>query len=167
MKITLAISGETRLKLNFTKLINSGLLNFAINQSKTAERKIVMIKNTLPSIKGVIPALITPFKDDGAIYETGLKNLVEDLIESGIGGFYLTGSTGEGFLMTAEERKKVVEIVIEQTAKRVPVIVHVGTIDTKTAEDLAKHAYDSGANAISSVPPFYYRFVIPSHTLMH
>ena len=146
------------MKLNFTKLINSGLLNFAINQSKTAERKIVMIKNTLPSIKGVIPALITPFKDDGAIYETGLKNLVEDLIESGIGGFYLTGSTGEGFLMTAEERKKVVEIVIEQTAKRVPVIVHVGTIDTKTAEDLAKHAYDSGANAISSVPPFYYRF---------
>ena len=117
-----------------------------------------MIKNTLPSIKGIIPALITPFKEDGAIYETALRNLVDHLIESGVGGFYLTGSTGEGFLMTAEERKKVVEIVIEQTAKRVPIIVHVGTIDTKTAEDLAKHAYDSGANAISSVPPFYYRF---------
>ena len=117
-----------------------------------------MIKNTLPGVKGVIPALITPFKEDGAIYETGLRNLVESLIESGVGGFYLTGSTGEGFLMTSDERKKVVEIVIEQTARRVPVIVHVGTIDTKTAMDNAKHAYISGADAISSVPPFYYRF---------
>lgn len=117
-----------------------------------------MVKNTLPDIKGIIPALITPFKEDGAIYEASLRNLVDSLIESGVGGFYLTGSTGEGFLMTAEERKKVVEIVIEQTAKRVPVIVHVGTIDTQTATELAEHAYNSGADAISSVPPFYYRF---------
>jgi len=117
-----------------------------------------MVKNKLKNIKGIIPALITPFKEDGAIYESALRNLVDYLIESGIGGFYLTGSTGEGFLMNAEERKKVVEIVIEQTAKRVPVIVHVGTIDTHTATELAKHAYNSGADAISSVPPFYYRF---------
>jgi N-acetylneuraminate lyase len=128
------------------------------NIQKTTERKIAMIKNTLPDIKGVIPALITPFKEDGAIYEPALRNLVDHLIESGVGGFYITGSTGEGFLMTAEERKKVVEIVIEQTAKRVPVIAHIGTIDTNTAMDLAKHAYITGADAISSVPPFYYRF---------
>jgi len=134
------------------------IIDNSINKLKIAERKIAMIKNTLPGIKGVIPALITPFKEDGSIYENSLRNLVDHLIESGVGGFYITGSTGEGFLMTPEERKRVVEIVIEQTAKRVPVIAHVGTIDTNTAIDLAKHAYNTGADAISSVPPFYYRF---------
>ena len=73
-------------------------------------------------------------------------------------GLYLTGSTGEGFLMTPEERKKVVEVVIDEVHGRIPVIVHVGAISTKISIDLAKHAYATGADAISSVPPFYWKF---------
>ncbi len=117
-----------------------------------------MVHNTLAEMKGIIPALITPFNEDETLNEAGLRNLVENLIGQKVCGFYLTGSTGEGFLMNSSERKQVVEIVIDQVKGRVPVIVHVGTIDTKTAEDLAKHAYNSGAEAISSVPPFYYKF---------
>ena len=60
--------------------------------------------------------------------------------------------------MTIEERKRVVEVVMAEVAGQVPVIVHVGDIGTKKSIELAKHAYESGADAISSVTPFYWRF---------
>lgn len=109
-------------------------------------------------IKGVIPALVTPFDKDENFDETRTRNLINFLIDQKVNGFYLTGSTGEGFLMTPEERKKVVEVVIDEVKGRVPVIVHIGAISTKVSIDLAKHAEEVGADAISSVPPFYWRF---------
>jgi len=112
----------------------------------------------IKDIKGVIPALITTFDENENFDEKRMRAVVEHLIGKKIDGLYLTGSTGEGFLMTPEERKKVVEVVIEQTAGRVPIIVHVGAIGTKISIDLAKHAEQCGADAISSVPPFYWRF---------
>jgi len=118
------------------------------------------MKWELSDIKGVIPALVTPFNEDESFSEEKTRNLVEYLIDMGVDGFYLTGSTGEGFLMDAEERKKVVEVVLDQVRDRVPVIVHVGAISTKITVELAKHAYENGAAAISSVPPFYYQFSI-------
>ena len=60
--------------------------------------------------------------------------------------------------MTHEERKLLVEYVCDQVKGRIPIIVHVGSISTKLSIDLAKHAYKSGADAVSSVPPFYWRF---------
>ena len=112
----------------------------------------------LKNIKGVIPALITPFDEHEEFDENRMRKLVNHLIERGMDGLYLTGSTGEGFLMTPEERKKVVEVVIDELHGRIPVIVHVGAISTKISIDLAKHAYATGADAISSVPPFYWKF---------
>lgn len=117
-----------------------------------------MAKYELKDIKGVIPAFITPFNKDESINESGMRSLVDHLISKGVGGLYLTGSTGEGFLMTPEERKQVVETVIDQTAGRVPIMVHVGAIGTKISIELAKQAEAAGADAISSVPPFYWKF---------
>lgn len=113
---------------------------------------------TIQDFKGVVPALLTVFDKDENIDEKGMRALVSYLIDKGVDGLYLTGSTGEGFTMTSEERKKVVEIVMDETAGRVPVVVHVGAIGTKISIDLAKHAKDVGATGISSVPPFYWRF---------
>lgn len=117
-----------------------------------------MAKFDLKDIKGVIPALITPFDEHEEFDENRMRALINFLIDRGMDGFYLTGSTGEGFLMTPEERKHVVEVVLDEVQGRVPVIVHVGAISTKISIDLAKHAYASGADAISSVPPFYWKF---------
>ena len=117
-----------------------------------------MKKWEMKQIQGVIPALVTPFKEDESVDEEKTRNLVEYLLDIGVDGFYLTGSTGEGFLMDETERKKVVEVVIDQVKDRVPVIVHVGAISTKISVELAKHAYEAGAAAVSSVPPFYYKF---------
>ncbi|MDU1229179.1 MULTISPECIES: dihydrodipicolinate synthase family protein [Clostridium] len=117
-----------------------------------------MSKFDIKAFKGVIPAVLTVFDKEENIDEVGMRQLVSFLIDKGVNGLYLTGSTGEGFTMTSEERKKVVEIVIDETAGRVPVVVHVGTIGTKISIDLAKHAESVGADGISSVPPFYWKF---------
>ncbi|MGL4740263.1 MAG: dihydrodipicolinate synthase family protein [Sarcina sp.] len=117
-----------------------------------------MSKFDIKDFKGVIPALLTVFDKDEEIDEVGMRELVNYLLEKGVNGLYLTGSTGEGFTMSNEERKKVVEIVIDEVKGKVPVVVHVGAIGTKLSIDLAKHAKLAGADGISSVPPFYWKF---------
>jgi len=117
-----------------------------------------MAKFELKDMKGVIPALLTPFDKDENLYEEGLRALIRRMLADGVHGLYITGSTGEGFLMDMEERKRAVEITVDEVAGKVPVMVHVGAISTKLSVDLTRHAYEAGADAISSVPPFYYRF---------
>ena len=112
----------------------------------------------IKDFKGVIPAMVTPFDKDENVDENGIRSLVHYLINENVDGLYLTGSTGEGFLMDLEERKQVVEIVMDEVNGRIPVVVHVGAISTKLSIELAKHAESVGADGISSVPPFYWRF---------
>lgn len=112
----------------------------------------------LNQITGVIPAILTPFESDESFSPAKMEALVEHLIENKVGGLYLTGSTGEGFLMSSEERMKVVEVVVNKVAKRIPIIVHVGALSTLKSIELAQHAERLGVDAISSVPPFYWRF---------
>lgn len=117
-----------------------------------------MAKFDITQMKGVIPATMTFFDQEENIDETCTREMIEFMIGAGVEGFYLTGSTGECFTMTVEERKQVVEIVIDQVKNRVPVIVHVGDIGTKKSIELAQFAEKKGADAISSVPPFYWKF---------
>lgn len=112
----------------------------------------------IDQIKGVIPATITCFDDNENFDERKQRGFISHLLAKGVKGLYLTGSTGDSFLMTIEERKRVVEACINAVAGKIPVIVHVGAIGTKLTEELAIHAYDSGADAVSSVPPFYWAF---------
>ena len=95
-------------------------------------------------ISGVIAAMITLFDENENVDAGRTEAMVDFLLERGIDGFYLTGSTGEGFLMTGEERNLVVRTVIRRVAGRKPVIVHVGDIGTKKSIDLAKYAFEAG-----------------------
>lgn len=106
------------------------------------------------NLKGVIPPILTPFTKEGEIYEKGLRELIEFTIPF-VHGFYPVGTYGCGPLMTIEERKKVAEIVIDQVNGRVPVVVHVGTADTKNTVELAKHAEAIGATSVGAVSPYY------------
>ncbi len=112
----------------------------------------------IKEIKGVIPAMFTVFDENENIDEKATKDYVEYLISKKIDGLYLTGSTGEGFLMDVDERKRYVEVVVDAVSKRIPIIVHVGAIGTKISIELAEHAAKVGADAVSSVPPFYWSF---------
>lgn len=110
------------------------------------------------NIGGIIPALITPFEESGAVSESSLRKLVDRDIDAGVGGFYVGGSTGEAFLLTVEERRRIIEIVVDEAGGRVPIIYHVGSISTDEAVALARHGAKVGADAISAIPPFYYKF---------
>jgi N-acetylneuraminate lyase len=112
----------------------------------------------LSEITGVIPALVTPFDENENLDEGRIRSIVEFLIGRGVNGLYTTGSTGEAFMMNPEERKRALEVVIDQVKGRIPVIAHVGAISTRLSIDLAQHAAKTGADALSSVPPFYWGF---------
>lgn len=107
---------------------------------------------------GLIPALVTPFGKKGEVNIPELRKLVRVLLEEGADGFYVTGSTGECFLLTDEERIRIVAAVAEEVNGKVPVVAHVGEIGTDRAVVLAKEAERAGVDAVSSVPPFYYDF---------
>lgn len=103
---------------------------------------------------GAFTALITPFRHQ-EIDESALRSLVEFQISSGIHGLVPCGTTGESATMTEEERRRVIEIVIDQTAGRVPVIAGTGSNDTRRTIEATQHAQSVGANAALVVVPYY------------
>lgn len=107
-------------------------------------------------LTGIIPALLTPFDEEGEVNPPVIRDMVEYHLSAGVTGFYLTGSTGEGLLLSEAERGTVVETVVDQVKGRVPVVVHVGAMVTRSARDLAAQAEEAGADAISSIPPIYF-----------
>lgn len=104
--------------------------------------------------KGSIVALVTPFKD-GEVDEKALRDLVEFHISEGTDAIVPCGTTGESATLSHEEHCKVIEIVIEQARKRVPVIAGAGSNSTREAIFLTEHAKKSGADAVLSITPYY------------
>ena len=107
--------------------------------------------------KGVFVALNTIYDDNDNINTEEIKKLVKIYKTKGVKGVYVCGSTGEGFLLSTEERMQVAEAVKEASGDDFTVIVHVGCAGTKESIKLAKHAEKIGADAVSAVPSVYYR----------
>lgn len=107
---------------------------------------------------GIYPALITPFTEDGKVNSGMIEKVVENCLAKGVSGFYVGGSTGESYLLTADERKFALEHVMKAVDGRVDVIANIGVFATEQGIELAKHAESLGVAAISSVPPFYFSF---------
>lgn len=103
---------------------------------------------------GSMPALVTPFKA-GKVDEDALRALVEWQIGNGSTGLVPVGTTGESPTLSHDEHKRVVEIVIDQNKRRVPVIAGAGSNNTIEAIDLAVHAEKAGADAVLVVTPYY------------
>jgi 4-hydroxy-tetrahydrodipicolinate synthase len=104
---------------------------------------------------GVYSAMATPFGPDGAIDEAELRASVNRAVEAGVDGLAPCGSTGEFTAMSDEERRRVVEVVVEEAAGRVPVVVQTGALTTKTAVELSLHAAETGAAGVFAIVPFY------------
>lgn len=109
-------------------------------------------------VRGIIPAVVTPFTADERVDEAALARLVEKLIHNGVNGLYINGSTSEAFLLGEEERKRCLEVVMETVAGRLPVIAHVGAIGTELTIRYLRHAQSLGVAAVSACAPFYYPF---------
>ena len=107
-------------------------------------------------MRGAYAAMFTPIAPDGSVNEAMIERLVEHGLSNGLTGFYLTGSTGEGFLLSLDERKTVMDRAVKAAAGRAKLIAHVGCVATDDAVELARHAAKIGIDWVSSVAPVYF-----------
>ena len=117
----------------------------------------------MKKLKGIFPALITPFTEEGKVNGAMIQKLVEMNLEKGVSGFYVGGSTAESYLLSPDERKYALEAVMEAVDGKADVIANIGMFATEHSMDLARHAAKVGVTAISSVPPFYFPFTIKEY----
>lgn len=110
----------------------------------------------MTTLRGIYPAIVTPFDKDGAFSPAAMRDIVQYQLEARVHGFYLCGGTGEGLLLTVEERQAVLETVLEEVAGRAQVIAHIGAFQTADTLTLARHASRAGADAIAALPPAYF-----------
>lgn len=110
-------------------------------------------------MKGIFTALMCAFDEQGNIHEKGLRQLVRHNIDvSKVDGLYVNGSTGENFLISTENKKRIFEIVKDEAGDQVKLIAQVGSLNIDEAVELAQFATDLGYDSLSAVTPFYYKF---------
>jgi N-acetylneuraminate lyase len=112
--------------------------------------------DTAPTIQGPYSAIFTPFDTSGKPDLEMLCRIADFQIKSGIQGFFGCGSTGEGLLLSEQERNDVVLTLVSHVSDRAKVIAHVGHPSTDVARRLAHSAANSGADWIASVAPIYH-----------
>ena len=110
----------------------------------------------IKKLYGIMPALMTAFDENG-IDTARMGQLVKKHAGDGVHGFYVGGSSGEMVLCSVDERKKVLETVMENKGD-LAVIAHVGCLSTKETVLLSAHAKECGADAVSSVTPLYFKY---------
>lgn len=109
-----------------------------------------------PLLRGLIAATVTPFDERGELDLRRVPPIVDHLVASGVTGLYVCGSTGEGVSLTQQERKDVAAAYVEAAAGRLPVVIQVGQNSLRAAADLAAHAQQVGADAVSATCPSYF-----------
>lgn len=117
----------------------------------------------LEKYKGIIPAFYACYDEKGNISPEGVKALTEFFVTKGVTGVYVNGSSGECIYQSVEDRKVVLENVMQAAKGRLTVIAHVACNNTKDSVELAKHAERLGVDAIAAIPPIYFR--LPEHAI--
>ena len=100
-------------------------------------------------------ALVTPFTSSGAVDEAAVRRLAKRQVEAGIHFLVPCGTTGEAPTLSAAERRRVVELVVDEVAGRVPVLAGAGGYDTREVIEAAKEMQSAGASGLLSVTPYY------------
>lgn len=114
------------------------------------------MKYNMDRFHGVFVALNAVYDKDGNVAEDSLRAIARWYMTKGLTGLYVCGSTGEGILMSVEERKKTLEVLADEIGDKMTLLVHVGAPSTRDAIELAQHAEAHGAHGISAVPCIYY-----------
>ena len=110
-----------------------------------------------PLLSGLVAAAFTPFRADGALDAGRIPQVIDHVIAQGAAGLYVCGSTGEGPLLSTAEREAVAAAIVRAARGRVPVVIQVGHNSLADARQLAAHARQIGADAISATPPGYFK----------
>jgi dihydrodipicolinate synthase/N-acetylneuraminate lyase len=108
-------------------------------------------------LKGIFTPNIVPLDEHGEINEAELRTYVDWLIERGVHGLYPNGSTGEFTRFTAEERRRIIEIIADHTRGRVPILAGAAEANTRETIRACERYFDLGVRAVAIVAPFYYK----------
>ena len=113
--------------------------------------------------RGIFPAFYACYDQKGEIDPAAVRQLTAFLIGKGVKGVYVGGSSGECIYQGVEERKLLLENVMEAAQGKLTVIAHVACNNTRDSQELARHAESLGVDAIASIPPIYFR--LPEHAI--
>ena len=113
--------------------------------------------------EGIIPAFYACYDENGAVSIEGSKALAQYYIDKGVQGLYVGGSSGECIYQSKEERKAVLEAVMEVAKGKLTIIAHIACNNTADSQELAAHAESLGVDAIASIPPIYFK--LPPHAI--
>jgi len=107
--------------------------------------------------QGIVPPVITIFNSEGEIDGEKTKRFIQHLVDEGVHGIFVAGSTGEAPMMSMNQRKEIIDIGVEATQGKVPLFAGTGHNGTRIAVELSKYAEDAGANAVVVYLPHYPR----------
>ncbi len=106
--------------------------------------------------RGIFPALYACYDENGKVSSDRTKALTKYLMDKGVQGLYVGGSSGECIYLSKEDRKKTLEAVMEAAGGKLVIIAHVACNNTEDSQELAAHAESLGVDAIASIPPIYF-----------
>jgi dihydrodipicolinate synthase/N-acetylneuraminate lyase len=110
-------------------------------------------------LKGAVAAAVTPLRDEGAaLDEAAFAPYVDFLAGGNLDGILALGTTGEGILLSTDERKRAAELFLEAARGRLQVAIHCGALTTADTVELARHAADAGADAVAVIGPPYFAY---------
>lgn len=113
--------------------------------------------------KGVIPAFYACYDEEGNVSSERIRSLTKYFVDKGVKGVYVNGSSGECIYQSVEEKKNILENVMEAAEGKLTVIAHVACNNTKDSMELARHAQSLGVDAIAAIPPIYFK--LPEHAI--
>ena len=105
--------------------------------------------------KGIIPAMITPLDERGRLNKEAFRRFIDYLIDGGVHGIFVSGTTGEFYGLSAEEKKEIFEIAVQEVSGRVPVYAGTGAITTKECIELTRIAESCRVDAVSILTPMF------------
>lgn len=117
----------------------------------------------LEKYRGIIPAFYACYDESGEVCAERVRALTQYFVDKGVKGVYVNGSSGECIYQSVEERKKVIEAVMEVAKGKLTVIDHVACNNTRDSVELARHAQSVGVDAIASIPPIYFK--LPEYSI--
>ncbi len=117
----------------------------------------------LEKYKGIIPAFYACYDKDGNVNPNGVQALTRYFVEKGVKGVYVNGSSGECIYQSVEDKKIILENVMEAAEGRLTVIAHVACNNTADSMELARHAQSQHVDAIAAIPPIY--FHLPEYAI--
>jgi 4-hydroxy-tetrahydrodipicolinate synthase len=106
-------------------------------------------------LKGIIPALLTPTDDNERVSEEGLRKLIKYVLDGGVHGIFVISSTGESYGLTAQEKRRALEIAVDEVGNKVPVMAGVSAIATRECIEQAVAAQKYGADVVSVLTPMF------------